>query len=82
MEDTIDAVAVFRGATTLALKDGHLDDQEMRILARLSHALRLPEAVCCCPGVTAPVTAAVRSAEKLEPNIVSESIPRAMIQHT
>ena len=45
MEDTIDAVAVFRGATTLALKDGHLDDQEMRILARLSHALRLPEAV-------------------------------------
>ncbi|MGB0791408.1 MAG: hypothetical protein ACPGQG_02665, partial [Candidatus Thalassarchaeaceae archaeon] len=45
MEDTIDAVAVFRGATTLALKDGHLDDQEMRILARLSHALRLPETV-------------------------------------
>ena len=25
------------------MKDGHLDDQEMRILARLSHALRLAE---------------------------------------
>ena len=27
----------------MAMKDGHLDDQEMRILARLSHALRLAE---------------------------------------
>ena len=43
MDGTIDTTSVFRGATTLALKDGHLDDQEMRILARLSHALRLAE---------------------------------------
>ncbi|GIR80764.1 MAG: hypothetical protein VXX59_01265 [Candidatus Thermoplasmatota archaeon] len=43
MDGTIDTTSVFRGATTLAMKDGHLDDQEMRILARLSHALRLAE---------------------------------------
>ena len=43
MDETIDTTSVFRGATTLAMKDGHLDDQEMRILARLSHALRLAE---------------------------------------
>ena len=42
-EGTLDTVGVFRGATTLALQDGHLDDQEMRILARLSHALRLED---------------------------------------
>ena len=43
MDSGIDTTSVFRGATTLAMKDGHLDDQEMRILARLSHALRLAE---------------------------------------
>ena len=39
----LDTNAVFKGAVTVALQDGHLDDQEMRILARLSHALRLDE---------------------------------------
>ena len=43
VDGTIDTTSVFRGATTLAMEDGHLDDQEMRILARLSHALRLAE---------------------------------------
>ena len=41
----LDTNAVFKGAVTVALQDGHLDDQEMRILARLSHALRLDEGV-------------------------------------
>ena len=41
----LDTKAVFKGAVTVALQDGHLDDQEMRILARLSHALRLEEGI-------------------------------------
>lgn len=46
MSDThLDTNAVFKGAVTVALQDGHLDDQEMRILARLSHALRLDEGI-------------------------------------
>tara|TARA_B100001113_G_scaffold349965_1_gene346262 strand:- start:2050 stop:2517 length:468 start_codon:yes stop_codon:yes gene_type:complete len=44
-DSPLDTNAVFKGAVTVALQDGHLDDQEMRILARLSHALRLDEGI-------------------------------------
>ena len=38
-----DCLEVFRGATRLALRDGHLSNGEKRLLVKLAHALRLEE---------------------------------------
>lgn len=38
-----DCLEVFRGATKLALRDGHLSNGEKRLLVKLAHALRLSE---------------------------------------
>ena len=38
-----DCLEVFRGATRLALRDGHLSNGEKRLLVKLAHALRLSE---------------------------------------
>ena len=38
-----DCLEVFRGATRLALRDGHLSNGEKRLLVKLAHALRLNE---------------------------------------
>ena len=38
-----DCLEVFRGATRLALRDGHLSNGEKRLLVKLAHALRLDE---------------------------------------
>ena len=38
-----DCLEVFRGASRLALRDGHLSNGEKRLLVKLAHALRLDE---------------------------------------
>ena len=38
-----DCLEVFRGATRLALRDGHLSNGEKRLLVKLAHALKLKE---------------------------------------
>ena len=38
-----DCLEVFRGATRLALSDGHLSNGEKRLLVKLAHVLRLEE---------------------------------------
>ena len=38
-----DCLEVFRGATRLALHDGHLSNGEKRLLVKLAHVLRLEE---------------------------------------
>tara|TARA_B100001750_G_scaffold180681_1_gene149140 strand:+ start:157 stop:624 length:468 start_codon:yes stop_codon:yes gene_type:complete len=38
-----DCLEVFRGATKLALRDGHLSNGEKRLLVKLAHALKLEE---------------------------------------
>ena len=38
-----DCLEVFRGATRLALRDGHLSNGEKRLLVKLAHVLRLEE---------------------------------------
>ncbi len=42
-EGLSDCLEVFRGATRLALRDGHLSNGEKRLLVKLAHALRLEE---------------------------------------
>ena len=80
-----DCLEIFRGATRLALRDGHLSNGEKRLLVKLAHALRLsenePRMVYDSVGGDASLTTG-RELGGQEKMIVYEQVLEAVLIHT
>ena len=80
-----DCLEVFRGATKLALRDGHLSNGEKRLLVKLAHALRLsedePRMVYDSVGGATNLSAG-RELGGQEKMIVYEQVLEAVLIHT
>ena len=80
-----DCLEVFRGATKLALRDGHLSNGEKRLLVKLAHALRLSEdepRMVYDSVVGATNLSAGRELGGQEKMIVYEQVLEAVLIHT
>ena len=80
-----DCLEVFRGATRLALRDGHLSNGEKRLLVKLAHALRLSEdepRMVYDSVVGATNLSAGRELGGQEKMIVYEQVLEAVLIHT